>query len=193
MSVRLVLQGVDQVSLLVDNESKYVRAGRGVLIYVAFLKDGEVDNVSEAQIEKAVHTLLHTKIFTHLCPERMVTGPQALCDHPHVDLVIVPQASLGGKAKGTGVQFHQLLDKDKSQKAYETFCHLMRIGRGVDEETVDRNGVKLPAVAAARPDIVAQDSNWIKYEGRVLSGTFGNRQGLKMESDGPFTHYLEIK
>lgn len=192
----MVLQAIDQASLLVDNESQYVTAGRGVLIYVSFVKNAEgAAEITTEVMDRAVETVLQTKIFTHFCPERMVTGPQALVDHPHVDIMIVPQASLGGKPKGRAMQFHQLLPKDKSEEAYDEFCHRIRLARGVDEETVDVNGARLPETLKKRPNVTGETEDgrpWLKYDGRVVCGTFGNRQGLRMDSDGPFSHYLEI-
>eukprot|EP00796_Vickermania_ingenoplastis_P007992 gene7992-5552_t len=191
MTARLLLQGIEQASLLVDNEEKYVRVGRGVLIYVAFMKKDATVEISDALIEKVVQTILTTKIFTHFCPERMVKGPQALEDHPEMDLLVVPQASLCGKLKGTTVQFHQLVDKHHSEDAFHELCHRLRLARGVDEEKVDGNGNKLPAVLQAEPDTIS-GCDWLKYAGRVVNGTFGNRQGLRLESDGPFTHFIDV-
>lgn len=188
MTIRVVLQAMDQGHLLVDNDAKYVRTGRGVMIYVAFLTNKN-DAFTDETLQRAVDVLLDTKIFTHFSPEKMITRPQSLRECPEMDILIVPQASLGGKVKkGHSVQFHDLVAKDIGTHLYERFCYLMRAARGVDEGDVDANGVCL----ASAEETLANEERWIKYNGRVVCGTFGNRQGLRFESEGPFTHSFDI-
>lgn len=187
MTIRVVLQAMDQGYVLVDNDEKYVRAGRGVMVYIAFLVDDSGDTISDDDLRHGVDVLLHTKIFTHFSPEKMITRPQSLAEVPEVDILIVPQASLGGKVKkGHSVQFHQLVPKDVGAALYDRFCHFVRVARGVDLATVDANGAPLNEADAPKAE------GWIKYNHRVISGTFGNRQGLRFESEGPFTHTFDI-
>lgn len=183
MPIRVIIQAVDQASILVDNERKYVRTGRGVLIYVAFINDQSAVT-GEEEVQRAVNTLLDTKIFPHLSPERMNTSPQSLRECPAADIMIVPQASLAGKIKGHAVQFHRLPDKSEGLRLYNHFCHLVRIARDVNEDEVDTNGSPL---AGGVPS-----EGWLKNQARVVSGTFGNRQGLRFESEGPFTHTFDL-
>ncbi|KPA82429.1 hypothetical protein ABB37_03498 [Leptomonas pyrrhocoris] len=187
MTIRVVLQAMDQGYLLVDNDEKYVRAGRGVMLYIAFLADAKDGTISDAELQRAVDVLLQTKIFTHFSPEKMITRPQSLAECPEMDILIVPQASLGGKVKkGHSVQFHELVPKDVGAALYDRLCHFIRVARGVNEALVDANG------APINEDDAPKAEGWIKYSGRVISGTFGNRQGLRFESEGPFTHVFEI-
>ncbi|GET92403.1 hypothetical protein, conserved [Leishmania tarentolae] len=185
MPIRIVLQAMDQGHLLVNNVDKYVRTGRGVMVYIAFLSDKDGAPITDEALRHAVNMLLQTKIFTHLSPEKMVTRPQSLEECPEMDILIVPQASLGGKTKGHSVQFHQLVAKDVGAALYDRFCHFVRVARGVDESRVDINGASLD-------EDVPKAEGWIKYNSRVISGTFGNRQGLRFESEGPFTHMFDI-
>lgn len=209
MPIRVILQGIAQASLLVDNEEQYVHCGRGVLMYVAFIKpdkkqphhdDEAADKdhtggISDEDVANAVEVLMQTRIYTHFSPETMATHAQSLEECPQVDIMIVPQASLSGKInkKGHSVQFHGLVSKDVGGALYERFCHHIRVARTIDEERIDVNGVPLDVQpgdpvrsATQRPE------KWIKYNGHVLSGTFGNRQGLCLESDGPFTHTFDF-
>ena len=187
MTIRVVLQAMDQAHLLVDNEEKYVRAGRGVMVYIAFLANDDGAAITDDDLRHGVDMLLETKIFTHFSPEKMITRPQSLAECPEVDILIVPQASLGGKVKkGHSVQFHQLVPKDVGAALYDRFCHLVRAARGVDETQVDANGAPLSEADAPKAE------GWIKYNHRVISGTFGNRQGLRFESEGPFTHTFDL-
>ncbi|KPI86728.1 hypothetical protein ABL78_4198 [Leptomonas seymouri] len=186
MVIRMVLQAMDQAHLLVDNDEKYVRAGRGAMIYIAFLSNESNETISDDALRRGVDAVLRTKIFTHFSPERMITRPQSLEECPDMDILIVPQASLGGKVKGNSIQFHQLVPKDVGAALYDRFCHFIRVARGVDETRVDANGAPTEEKDAPKSE------GWIKYDHRVISGTFGNRQGLRFESEGPFTHILEI-
>ncbi|KAG5468383.1 hypothetical protein LSCM1_02363 [Leishmania martiniquensis] len=186
MAIRVVLQAMDQAHLLVDNIDRYVRTGRGAIVYIAFLADGDDTQITDEALRRSVDVLLQTKIFTHFSPEKMISRPQSLEECPEMDIVIVPQASLGGKLKGRSVQFHQLVDKAVGAALYDRFCHFVRIARGVDETSVDANGAPLKEQDAPAGD------GWIKYNSRVISGTFGNRQGLRLESEGPFTHVFDI-
>ncbi|KAG5467976.1 hypothetical protein LSCM4_01063 [Leishmania orientalis] len=186
MTIRVVLQAMDQAQLLVDNIEKYVRAGRGAIVYIAFLADGDGTEITDEAVRHSVDILLQTKIFTHFSPEKMITRPQSLEECPEMDILIVPQASLGGKLKGRSVQFHQLVDKAVGAALYGRFCHFVRVARGVDETRVDANGAPLNQEDAPNA------GGWIKYNSRVISGTFGNRQGLRFESEGPFTHAFDI-
>ncbi|EPY33790.1 ubiquitin-like protein 5 [Strigomonas culicis] len=213
--IRVVLQSMDQGSLLIDNESKYVRCGRGVLMYVAFLdashaktNDATTEHGDHASIldderlQKAVNTLLRTKIFTHFSPEQMSNQAQSLEEVPRMDLLVVPQASLAGKInkKGNTVQFHSLIkNKETCESLYYRFVHLLRVARNVNEEEIDINGLPLHESHFVEMD---DDGNinpnrnhhrdWLKYNGRVVCGTFGNRQGLRFASEGPFTHSFDL-
>ena len=80
------------------------------------------------------------------------------------DLLIVPQASLGGRAKGNSVQYHANVSRDNGKLLYDSF---------IDECKKLAQTTKSKRVA-------------------VLHGTYGNRQALKFESDGPFSHLIEI-
>lgn len=187
MTIRVVLQAMDQAHLLVDNLERYVRAGRGVMVYIAFLADDDGTPITDDALRHGVEVLLQTKIFTHFSPEKMISRPQSLDESPEMDILIVPQASLGGKVKkGHSVQFHQLVAKDVGATLYDRFCHFVRVARGVDVARVDANGAPLDEADAPKAQ------GWIKYNSRVISGTFGNRQGLRFETEGPFTHTFDI-
>lgn len=186
MSVRLLLQAVDQASLVIDNDDDWIRMGRGVLVYLSFLGDGSSSGeLPSSLMEKAARVLLDTSIFTHFCPERMVQGPRALRDFPTIDLMVIPQASMNATVVEGRMSTHDFLNNTDWEESYVSFCHHLRVARGVDEKTVDANGAPLGGQSF-------DDDEWVKHAGRVLSGTFGYNQGLKMESGGPFTHVLDV-
>ena len=86
----------------------------------------------------------------------------SISEADHFDILIVPQASLAAKLKNKQQQFHDLIDKDVGLKLYEKFIEECR------QLIKDRNGSE------------------------VIHGTYGNRQGLKFESEGPFCQTFEI-
>lgn len=79
------------------------------------------------------------------------------------NLLIVPQATLGGKAKGRAMQYHNNISKDDGLRLYSTFVSLC------EKELV-----------AAAPGVT------------VKHGTYGNRQVLKLDTNGPYTHLMEF-
>lgn len=79
------------------------------------------------------------------------------------NLLIVPQATLGGKAKGRAMQYHNNISKEDGLRLYSTFVSLC------EKELV-----------AAAPGVT------------VKHGTYGNRQVLKLDTNGPYTHLMEF-
>lgn len=79
-------------------------------------------------------------------------------------LLIVPQATLGGKAKGKGMQYHNNISKEEGLRLYSAFVSLCE--------------KELMAASAA--------------EVTVKHGTYGNRQVLKLDTNGPYTHLMEF-
>ncbi|AAZ10729.1 D-Tyr-tRNA(Tyr) deacylase, putative [Trypanosoma equiperdum] len=175
MTVRVALQSIEKASLLLDNEQRYGSVGRGALIYIAF-----IGAVSEDALKNAVDVILTANVFHNLSSsDALPRSSDSLSSFPSADVLIVPQASLGGKLKGRNVQFHALVGKSEGELLYNQFCQLMRKARGVDSTTVDSNGV--PLVGSA-----------VGSSARVINGTWGNRQGLRLESQGPLTHVLDL-
>lgn len=78
-------------------------------------------------------------------------------------LLIVPQATLGGKAKGRAMQYHNNISKEDGLQLYSTFVSLCE--------------KELTAAAAGVT---------------VKHGTYGNRQVLKLDTNGPYTHLMEF-
>lgn len=76
-------------------------------------------------------------------------------------LLIVPQATLGGKAKGRAMQYHNNINKDDGLRLYSAFVSLC------EQELADA-GVT------------------------VRHGTYGNRQVLSLDTNGPYTHLMEF-
>lgn len=79
------------------------------------------------------------------------------------DVLVIPQATLGGKLKGNTTQYHGLVSKDLGSQLFDSFVNT--IG-----EYKNSNG----------------------WSGKVDRGVYGARQILRMDTNGPFTHILEF-
>uniref|UniRef100_H3BXU7 D-aminoacyl-tRNA deacylase n=3 Tax=Tetraodon nigroviridis TaxID=99883 RepID=H3BXU7_TETNG len=123
---------------------------RGTVLYICFFK-GATDDI----LPKMVSTLLNLR----LC-EADSGKLSSLLELPG-SLLIVPQATLGGKAKGRAMQYHTNISKEDGLRLHSAFVSLR------EQE-----------VAKAGPT--------------VRHGTYGNRQVLSLDTNGPFTHLMEF-
>lgn len=177
-TVRLIGQCVDRATLLVDNVSKTVSIGKGVVVYVCFLA-----GANDTAVDQAIVSLLQSKIF-HLGPrndeEESRPKPFSIAETPS-DVLVVPQATLAGKIKGKCVQYHGQVGKDEGLRLYKRFVSGIRgtLAPGIDLASYDPNGLL--------HDSPSSDSQRL-----ILNGTYGNRQGLQIDAYGPFTHLIEI-
>ncbi|XP_058471728.1 D-aminoacyl-tRNA deacylase 2-like [Solea solea] len=139
-----------------QSQAQFVQIHRGMVIYICFFK-GATDDI----LPKMVSTLLNLR----LCESdsgRMVS----VLELPG-SLLIVPQATLGGKAKGRAMQYHNNIDKEQGLRLYSAFVSLCE---------------KELTAASARGGA----------EAAVKHGTYGNRQVLKLDTNGPYTHLMEF-
>lgn len=79
------------------------------------------------------------------------------------DILIIPQATLGGKLKGSSVQYHQNIKPSEGEKYYQQFCDLIEHSHCKDRDGVD-----------------------------VKCGVWGARQVLNMDTNGPYSHVFDI-
>lgn len=163
-SVRIIIQQCLSARLQVQpptetEDERWVEISRGIVIYLCFLKGSNLDI-----IPKVVKSILNVRLSETTGRPRNVS----VLELPG-DVLIVPQATLGGKMKGRSVQYHSNISKDEGRVFYEKFITLC-------EETVQANSTNLP------------DSPPKK----VKHGTYGNRQVLNVETNGPFTHVFDF-
>lgn len=83
------------------------------------------------------------------------------------NVLIIPQATLGGKLKGRKMQYHANIEKEKGLELYSQFVTLCEKELAANAKCTEA-GVLL------------------KY------GTYGNRQVLKLDTNGPYTHLVEF-
>ncbi|KAM9356154.1 D-aminoacyl-tRNA deacylase 2 [Pholidichthys leucotaenia] len=131
-----------------DSEAQYVQIDRGMVIYICFFR-GATDDV----LPKMVSTLLNLRL------SESESGKMVSILELPGSLLIVPQATLGGKAKGRAMQYHNNIGKEDGLRLYTEFVSLFE-----------------KELTAAK----------------VQHGTYGNRQVLKIDTNGPYTHLMEF-
>uniref|UniRef100_A0A803VQ38 D-aminoacyl-tRNA deacylase n=1 Tax=Ficedula albicollis TaxID=59894 RepID=A0A803VQ38_FICAL len=129
---------------------------RGLVIYICFFKGADEDLVP-----KIVDTLLNVKLSENENGEFV-----SVLDLPG-DVLIIPQATLGGKPKGRKMQYHANIEKEKGLELYSQFVTLC-------EKELAANAKCMEAGVL------------------VKHGTYGNRQVLKLDTNGPYTHLIEF-
>ncbi|XP_070699071.1 D-aminoacyl-tRNA deacylase 2-like [Pempheris klunzingeri] len=154
-AARAVLQQCLQARLQVKpaeelSEAQFVQIERGMVIYVCFFK-GATDDI----LPKMVSTLLNLR----LCESD--SGKLVSVLELPGSLLVVPQATLGGKSKGRAMQYHNNINKEDGLRLYGEFVSLC------EKELSGANVT-------------------------VKHGTYGNRQVLKLDTNGPYTHLMEF-
>ncbi|XP_015270677.1 PREDICTED: probable D-tyrosyl-tRNA(Tyr) deacylase 2 [Gekko japonicus] len=138
------------------SEAECVEIQRGLIIYVCFFK-----GANEEIIPKMVNTLLNVKLS-----ETEDGKYVSIVDLPG-SILIIPQATLGGKLKGRKMQYHSNIEKEIGMELYSQFVTLC-------EKELATNA------RCAEAGVV------------LRHGTYGNRQVLKADTNGPFTHMIEF-
>ncbi|XP_078263269.1 D-aminoacyl-tRNA deacylase 2 [Rhinoraja longicauda] len=161
MAARVVLQQCLSARLQVKpaeegTAAEYVQIERGALIYVCFFKGATVD-----QIPKMFKTLLNVR----LCEDNEGNHVSVL-DLP-ANVLIIPQATLGGKLKGRAMQYHDNIGKEDGKELFAQF------------------------VAHCEREL-ALNSKCAEVGVVVKHGTYGSRQVLQMDTNGPYTHLIEF-
>jgi len=153
---RIVVQQCLQARLRFDTPDPAVEIGRGVLIYTCFLQRATIES-----LDSIVKAVLNAKLSEDM--ESLETPRQSLLHHK-LDVLIIPQATLGGRLKGKGVQYHGLVSKQLGEDLYKYFAEKVK-------DAVESVG---------------------DGHGRVGKGIYGARQILSVETNGPFTHVFEF-
>ncbi|XP_077476756.1 D-aminoacyl-tRNA deacylase 2 [Stigmatopora argus] len=131
-------------------QAQWVQIERGMVIYICFFK-----GATEEILPKIVSTLLNVR----LCESS--SGKMVSVLNLPGSLLVVPQATLGGKAKGRSMQYHNNVAKEDGLRLYARFVALC-------QQEVKAAGVS------------------------VEHGTYGNRQVLHIQTNGPYTHLMEF-
>lgn len=83
------------------------------------------------------------------------------------DILIIPQATLGGTLKGKLMQYHKNISKEEGLNLYTKFVRLCQDMMGNSEKCKEKATV-------------------------VRFGTYGNRQVFQTDTNGPYTHLIEF-
>ncbi|NWX81625.1 DTD2 deacylase, partial [Nothoprocta ornata] len=129
---------------------------RGLVIYICFFKGADED-----LIPKIVNMLLNVQLSENESGKYV-----SVLDLPG-NVLIIPQATLGGKPKGKRMQYHTNIEKEKGFELYSQFVSLC------EKE-------------------VAANAKCVEAGVLVKHGTYGNRQVLNLDTNGPFTHLIEF-
>ncbi|XP_071283037.1 D-aminoacyl-tRNA deacylase 2 isoform X4 [Agelaius tricolor] len=129
---------------------------RGLVIYICFFKGADEDLVP-----KIVDTLLNVKLSENENGEFV-----SVLDLPG-DVLIIPQATLGGKPKGRKMQYHANIEKEKGLELYSQFVTLC-------EKELAANAKCMEAGVL------------------VKRGTYGNRQ-VTPDADDPLCSLYKVE
>lgn len=83
------------------------------------------------------------------------------------NILIIPQATLGGRVKGRSMQYHCNSGKEEGLELYSQFVNLCKKELAANSKCAEAGVV-------------------------VKHGTYGNRQVLKLDTNGPYTHLIEF-
>ncbi|XP_027725844.1 D-aminoacyl-tRNA deacylase 2 [Vombatus ursinus] len=139
-----------------DVEAQWVEVPRALVIYVCFFKGAEED-----LLPKMVSTLLNVKLS-----ETENGKHVSILDLPG-NILIIPQATLGGKVRGRNMQYHTNSGKEEGFVLYSQFVTLCEKELAANSKCAEAGMV-------------------------VRHGTYGNRQVLKLDTNGPYTHLIEF-
>ncbi|KAL4239054.1 D-tyrosyl-tRNA(Tyr) deacylase [Mactra antiquata] len=158
---RVILQQCLSAKLMVEpksdaSEAKYTQIGRGLVVYICFLKDA-----SEDILDKMVKSILSA------CLSEDDNGKLvSVLDLPG-DVLIIPQATMGGNLKGKKMQYHRNVNKETGLNLYTKFIQMCE-------------------------DVMMKSDKCKERQTVVRYGTYGNRQVFSMDTNGPYSHVLEF-
>ncbi|KAL0968977.1 hypothetical protein UPYG_G00220760 [Umbra pygmaea] len=151
LNARLQVKPADDQS-----EPEWVEIDRGMVVYICFFK-----GATEDIVPKMVNTLLNLE----LC-ETDSGKHVSVLDLPG-SVLVVPQATLGGKAKGKRMQYHKNIEKIEGLKLYSSFVSVCEKELAMSSKSSEAGTI-------------------------VKHGTYGNRQVLTLDTNGPYTHLMEF-
>ncbi|XP_075699963.1 D-aminoacyl-tRNA deacylase 2 [Rhinoderma darwinii] len=161
VAARVVLQQCVHAKLQVrphdeNSHAEWVEIKRGMVVYVCFFKGSTKD-----LIPKIVSSLLNVKL------SESDSGKHVSITELPGDVLIVPQATLGGRSKGRCMQYHSNAGKEQGMELYGLL------------------------IAQCQKELESHPQ-WSESGAALLYGTYGNRQVLKLDTNGPYTHLLEF-
>jgi len=114
LRVRCLLQQCTSATLKLPDET--LEINRGMVVFVAFLKDAQLDDMSK--LAKEITSV-------RLCENLNGQGSTTIVDLPG-DLLIIPQATLGGRLNSHRFQYHQNISKDVGESLFQSLVTNIR-------------------------------------------------------------------
>jgi len=183
--VRLVVQRVDSASLLVDNADAWVTIGRGLLIYVSFASGADAEAVSRAA--KVVLGLPLCTLSGRWGDGAAASAYTSLCakgEPPPLELLVVPQAALSGRAarKGRTLSYTDQIEKEEGRRLYTHFVASLRalvseaVAKPPDEASVAASNkaafqakqAKRKSAALAPPEELFRTAEYSAWDGQGI-------------------------
>ena len=137
--IRVVVQQCLSAALRIS-ESESVAIDSGMIIFVCFLK-GDPEEL-EAKVKSAVEVLAGVK----LCEAAEAADPAATSGKGRLsvsdalgEVLVVPQATLGGKLKGKSLQYHGNVDKRQGEEMFLLFCQ--ELGKCLKDGVTVKRGI----------------------------------------------------
>jgi D-tyrosyl-tRNA(Tyr) deacylase len=164
-SVKLVIQQCVSARLKPPDGADDLVIGAGMVVFVCFTRAA-----TEESAIRAAETVSKMKLCEQEEEENAAAAAPAIrtsvLEKPG-DMLIVPQATLGGKLKGSRLQYHGNVDKASGETLFAAFCGALR--------ALSRNHPKTSEKC------------------KVLHGVYGARQMLSLDAtQGPYTHAFQI-
>lgn len=157
---RMVVQQCVSAKLQLNAEKEeelpvYAKIGQGIVIYICFMV-----GATSATVDKMAKCVCNIKL------SKSSSSLTSVLDLPG-DILVVPQATLGGKQKGNRMQYHSNIEKSMGEELYNLFISRLE-EKQQRHDACKRAGVK------------------------TKCGTYGNLQVLSVETNGPYTHLFSF-
>jgi D-tyrosyl-tRNA(Tyr) deacylase len=111
MSLRILVQQCISAKLRLPSAVN-LEIGQGIVVFICFNKDA-----NEEVAMKACKLVAKVKLSDMEGEKKRGTILEA-----GGDILVVPQATLGGKLKGSSVQYHNNISPDQGRVLYDVFC-----------------------------------------------------------------------
>ena len=136
--------------------------GPGLVVFVCFLSGCDA-----ASARRAAAAALSARLSERSGGGGAAEGRRVSATAAPGDVLVVPQATLGGQLKGRQFQYHGNVSKTDGARLYAAFV-------------------------AALAETAAAADGWTEAGCRVRCGRYGARQVLSSTTNGPFSHVIEM-
>ena len=165
MSVKILIQQVESARLKLpataaddsNEESNVVSIANGMVVFVCFQQ-----GVTEEKVTKAAQVVRKVKLSES--PDTGSDSKRKTICQIHGDILVIPQATLGGKLKGSSIQYHNNIKPSEGEAYYKLFCDQLSQCQEPEGQSV----------------------------GMVKNGVWGARQVLSMDTNGPYSHVFDV-